>query len=114
MICVPLSAKTGEGVNNLLENIQLVARSPGAAGQPDRLAKGAVIEAKLDKGRGLANTILVQNGTLHTGDIVGHLPGQGRVMLQRQGAGPVRRTLHPCGDHRLGGSPLCRRYLQCR
>ena len=87
VICVPLSAKTGEGVNNLLENIQLVAEVQELRANPDRLAKGAVIEAKLDKGRGPVATILVQNGTLHTGDIViaGTSLGKVRVMLNDKG-----------------------------
>ncbi len=87
VICVPLSAKTGEGINNLLENIQLVAEVQELRANPDRLAKGAVIEAKLDKGRGPVATILVQNGTLHTGDIViaGTSLGKVRVMVNDKG-----------------------------
>ena len=69
IICVPVSALTGQGIDDLLENILLVAEVQELKANPNRLAKGAVIEARLDKGRGPVATLLVQNGTLHTGDI---------------------------------------------
>ncbi|MBR6983460.1 MAG: translation initiation factor IF-2, partial [Ruminococcus sp.] len=64
VICVPVSAKTGEGIEELLENVLLVAEVQELKANPDRLAKGTVIEARLDKGRGPIATLLVQNGTL--------------------------------------------------
>ncbi|MBP0958843.1 MAG: translation initiation factor IF-2, partial [Oscillospiraceae bacterium] len=70
IICVPISAKTGMGINELLENIILVADVKELKANPDRLAKGTVVEARLDKGRGPIATLLVQNGTLHTGDVI--------------------------------------------
>ena len=68
--CVPVSAKTGMGIDDLLEMVLLVADMKELKANPDRAAKGTVIEARLDKGRGPVASILVQNGTLHTGDIV--------------------------------------------
>ena len=67
MICVPVSAKTGEGIDTLLEMINLVAEVQELKANPNRMATGTVIEARLDKGRGPVATMLVQNGTLHTG-----------------------------------------------
>ena len=64
VICVPVSAKTKENLDTLLETIQLVAEVMELKANPERLAKGTVIEAKLDKGRGPVATVLVQNGTL--------------------------------------------------
>ena len=87
IICVPVSALTGEGINDLLENILLVADVMELKANPNRLAKGAVIEARLDKGRGPVATLLVQNGTLHTGDIIiaGTSVGRVRQMLNDKG-----------------------------
>lgn len=87
VICVPVSAKTGEGIESLLENILLVAEVAELKANPDRLAKGTVIEARLDKGRGPIATLLVQNGTLHTGDIIiaGTAVGRVRVMTNDKG-----------------------------
>ena len=68
VICVPVSAKTKMGIDKLLETILLVAEMQELKANPDRSAKGTVIEAKLDKGRGPIATLLVQNGTLHAGD----------------------------------------------
>ena len=87
VICVPVSAKSGEGIESLLEMILLVAETQELAANPDRLARGTVIEAKLDRGRGPVATILVQNGTLHTGDVViaGTALGRVRVMLDDKG-----------------------------
>ncbi len=86
-ICVPVSAKTGEGIEDLLENILLVAEVRELKANPNRLAKGTVIEARLDKGRGPIATILVQNGTLHTGDVIiaGTTVGKVRVMTNYKG-----------------------------
>ena len=87
VICVPVSAKTKMGIQDLLENIQLVAEVKELKANPDRMAKGTVIEAKLDKGRGPVATILVQNGTLRTGDsvIAGTAIGRVRVMTNSKG-----------------------------
>ncbi len=87
VICVPVSAKTGDGIDDLLENVLLVAEVAELKANPNRLAKGAVIEARLDKGRGPIATLLVQNGTLHTGDIIiaGTAVGRVRVMTNDQG-----------------------------
>ena len=70
IICVPVSAKTGDGIDELLENVLLVAEVQDLKANPDRLAKGTVIEARLDKGRGPIATLLVQNGTLKQGDVL--------------------------------------------
>ena len=82
VICVPVSAKTGQGLDDLLDTIILVADMQELRANPDRQAKGVVIEAQLDKGRGPVATFLVQKGTLHTGDIVvaGTAVGRVRVM----------------------------------
>ncbi len=87
VICVPVSAKTGMGIDELLENVLLVAEVAELKANPNRLAKGAVIEARLDKGRGPIATLLVQNGTLHTGDIIiaGTAVGRVRVMTNDKG-----------------------------
>ncbi len=86
-ICVPVSAKKGMGIDNLLEMVQLVADMKELKANPQRMAKGTVIEAKLDKGRGPIATILIQNGTLHTGDIIiaGTSVGKVRVMTDDRG-----------------------------
>ena len=94
IICVPVSALTGQGIDDLLENILLVAEVQELKANPNRLAKGAVIEARLDKGRGPVATLLVQNGTLHTGDIIiaGTSVGRVRQMLDDKG-----RTVQEAG-----------------
>ena len=87
VICCPVSAKTGDGIENLLEMILLVADTMELKANPDRMAKGTVIESRLDKGRGPIATVLVQNGTLHLGDavIAGTAFGRVRTMLNDQG-----------------------------
>ncbi|MDE5770049.1 MAG: translation initiation factor IF-2 [Ruminococcus sp.] len=87
VICVPVSAKTGEGIDELLENVLLVAEVKELKANPDRLAKGTVIEARLDKGRGPIATLLVQNGTLKQGDVLiaGTAVGRVRVMTNHKG-----------------------------
>ena len=87
VICVPVSAKTGEGIDDLLENILLIAETSELKANPDRRAKGTVVEARLDKGRGPIATLLVQNGTLHTGDVIiaGTAVGRVRVMTNDKG-----------------------------
>lgn len=87
VICVPVSAKTGMGIDDLLENILLVAEMGELRANPNRRAMGTVIEARLDKGRGPIATLLVQNGTLHTGDVLiaGMTVGRVRVMTNDKG-----------------------------
>ena len=85
--CIPVSAKTKEGLDDLLEMVALVAEMKELRANPDRAAKGTVIEARLDKGRGPIATVLVQNGTLHKGDIIiaGSTVGRVRVMMNDKG-----------------------------
>ena len=87
VICVPVSALTGMGISDLLENVLLVAEMKDLRANPARRAKGIVIEAKLDRGRGPVATVLVQNGTLHSGDIViaGTSVGRIRAMSDENG-----------------------------
>ena len=87
VICVPVSAKTGEGIDDLLENVLLVAEMQELKANSTRRAKGTVVEARLDKGRGPVATVLVQNGTLHTGDVLiaGTTVGRVRVMTNDKG-----------------------------
>ena len=87
VICVPVSALTGQGIDDLLESVLLVAEVKELKANPNRRAKGIVIEAKLDKGRGPVATVLVQNGTLHSGDIViaGTSVGRVRAMTDDKG-----------------------------
>ena len=87
VICVPVSAKTGMGIDKLLETILLVSEMCELKANPNRAAKGVVIEAKLDKGRGPIATFLVQNGTLKSGDYVvaGAAVGRVRAMTDYRG-----------------------------
>ena len=82
-IFVPISALKGGGIDELLENILLVTEMQELKANPNRLALGTVIEAKLDKGRGAVATLLVQNGTLNVGDplVVGNTYGRVRAMI---------------------------------
>ncbi|MGG3384046.1 translation initiation factor IF-2 [Heyndrickxia faecalis] len=86
-IFVPISALTGEGIDNLLEMILLVSEVEELKANPNRRALGSVIEARLDKGRGPVATLLVQNGTLRIGDpiVVGHTYGRVRAMVNDLG-----------------------------
>ena len=86
-ICVPISAKTHQNIDTLLENILLVADMQELKANPNRNAKGTVIEARLDKGCGPIATVLVQNGTLRTGDVIvaGKSVGRVRVMTDDRG-----------------------------
>ncbi|MBQ3257649.1 MAG: translation initiation factor IF-2, partial [Oscillospiraceae bacterium] len=86
-IIVPISAKTGMGIDDLLENVVLLAEMQELKANPNRAAKGAVIEARLDRGRGPVMTVLVQNGTLKKGDIIiaGTAVGRVRVMINDKG-----------------------------
>ena len=87
VICVPVSALTKQGIDDLLENVLLVAEMKELKANPNRLAKGLIIESKLDKGRGPVATVLVQNGTLHNGDVViaGTAVGRVRAMTDHKG-----------------------------
>ena len=86
-VFVPVSAKTGEGINELLEMISLTAEVLELKANAKRRARGLVIEAKLDKGRGPVARILIQKGTLHVGDSinVGHAFGRVRAMMDDKG-----------------------------
>ena len=86
IIC-PISAKTGEGIDNLLEMVNLTAEMQELKANPNRSAHGAVIEARLDKGRGPVATLLVQNGTLKQGDVIiaGTAVGRVRAMTNDKG-----------------------------
>ncbi len=86
-ICVPVSALTGMGIEDLLESINLVAEVKELKANPNRRAKGAVVEARLDKGQGPVATILVQNGTLRRGDCIIAGTAVGRVRVMRNDAG---------------------------
>ena len=86
-ICVPVSAVRGDGIKELLDMILLSADMLELKANPERPAKGTVVEARLDKGRGAVATLLVQNGTLHNGDIIiaGTAVGRVRVMTDDKG-----------------------------
>ncbi len=87
IIC-PISAKTGMGIDNLLEMVILTAEVAELKANPSRAAQGTVVEARLDKGRGPVATLLVQNGTLHSGDIIiaGTAVGRVRAMVDDKGS----------------------------
>ena len=86
-ICVPISAKFNKNIDELLEMVTLVADMKELKANPDRMGKGTVVEAQLDKGRGPVATVLVQNGTLRVGDIVvaGTAVGRVRAMVDDRG-----------------------------
>ncbi|MBR2895507.1 MAG: translation initiation factor IF-2 [Oscillospiraceae bacterium] len=87
IIC-PISAKTGMGIDNLLEMVTLTAEMAELKANPNRAAQGTVVEARLDKGRGPVATLLVQNGTLRQGDIIiaGTAVGRVRAMMDDKGS----------------------------
>ncbi len=95
VICVPVSALTKMGIEDLLENVLLVAEVKELKANPNRRAKGIVIEAKLDKGRGPVATVLVQNGTLNNGDIVIAGTAVGRVRAMTDHNGKHLKTAEP-------------------
>ena len=86
-VVVPVSAKTGEGIEQLLEMILLTSEVLELKANPDRLARGIVVESKLDKGRGPVATVLIQKGTLHVGDnvAIGSAYGKVRAMINDKG-----------------------------
>lgn len=87
VVCVPISAKKGEGISDLLENIFLVADILELKANPKRAAEGAVIEARLDRTKGSLATLLVQNGTLEVGDVIvaGNVWGKIKAVFNEQG-----------------------------
>ena len=87
VIAVPVSAKTGMGIDELLDNVLLISEVKELKANPDRLAKGTVIEARLDKGKGPVATLLVENGTLRDSDIIiaGTSVGRVRTMMNDKG-----------------------------
>ncbi len=95
VMCVPVSALTGMGIPDLLENILLIAEVKEYKANPSRRAKGIVIEAKLDRGRGPVATVLVQSGTLHSGDIVIAGTAVGRVRAMTDDKGKTLKTAGP-------------------
>ncbi len=112
--CIPVSALSHMGIDDLLEMILLVADMKELKANPDRAARGTVIEARLDKGRGPIATVLVQNGTLHTGDIIvaGTTVGRVRAMMDDRGrkvktAGPsIPVEITGLNDVPVGGDTL--------
>ncbi|MBR6742336.1 MAG: translation initiation factor IF-2 [Clostridia bacterium] len=94
-ICCPVSALTHAGIDELLENVLLVAEVKELKANPKRHAKGIVIEAKLDRGRGPVATVLVQNGTLHAGDIVIAGTSVGRVRAMTDHTGKLLKEAGP-------------------
>lgn len=95
VICVPVSAKTRMGIDSLLESVLLVAEMQELKANPDRAAKGIVIEARLDKGRGPIATLLVQKGTLRSGDIIVAGSSVGRVRVMKNDKGESVREAGP-------------------
>ncbi len=93
VMCVPVSALTGMGIEQLLENVLLVAEVKELKANPNRRAKGVIIESRLDHGRGTVATVLVQNGTLYAGDIViaGTSVGRVRAMINDKGQ-PIKEA----------------------
>ena len=94
-IVCPISAKTGEGIDNLLDMVLLTAEMRELKANPNRAAMGAVIEARLDKGRGPVATLLVQNGTLNQGDIIIAGTAVGRVRAMTDYRGKKLKTAGP-------------------
>ena len=95
VMCVPVSALTGKGIDELLENVLLIAEFKEFKANPNRRAKGVVIEAKLDKGRGPVATVLVQNGTLKIGDTIIAGTAVGRVKAMKDDNGKHIKSAGP-------------------
>lgn len=102
VVC-PISCKTGEGIDNLLESLLLIADMKELLANPEKEARGIIIEARLDKGKGPVATVLVQNGTLHTGDniISGLTMGKVRAMIDDTGK-TVKEAGPSCAVNVLG------------
>lgn len=94
-IFVPVSAKTGQGISDLMDTILLVAEVQELKANPDRAARGLVLEARLDKGKGAVANMLVQKGTLHTGDIVAAGSAHGRVRAMTDSTGRTIKSAGP-------------------
>ena len=96
-VFVPVSAHTKEGIPELLEMILLTAEVKELKANPNRNARGLIIEAELDKGKGPVATVLVQKGVLHVGDTVaaGSCYGKVRAMMDDKGPQSQRRPVHP-------------------
>ena len=103
VMCVPVSALTHRGIDDLLENILLIAEVQEYKANPNRRAKGVIIESKLDKGRGPVATVLVQNGTLHPGDIVIAGTAVGRVRSMTDHTGKIVKVAGPSVPVELTG-----------
>ncbi len=95
VICVPVSALTGMGIEDLLESVLIVAEMKELKANPAKRAKGLIIESRLDKGRGPVATVLVQNGTLHSGDIVIAGTAVGRVRAMTNDKGETLKSAGP-------------------
>ena len=95
VMCVPVSALTGKGIDTLLENVLFLAEFKDFKANPNRRAKGVVIEAKLDKGRGPVATVLVQNGTLKVGDTIIAGTAVGRVKAMKDDNGKHIKSAGP-------------------
>ncbi len=95
VICAPVSALTGKGISELLENVLFIAEFKDLKANPNRRAKGVVIEAKLDKGRGPVATVLVQNGTLKVGDTIIAGTAVGRVKAMKDDNGKHIKSAGP-------------------
>ncbi len=95
VICVPVSALTGAGIEDLLEYINLTAEVQELKANPNRRARGTVVEARLDKGRGPVATLLVQSGTLNQGDIIIAGTAVGRVRVMTNDKGRTIKTAGP-------------------
>ncbi|MCL2508936.1 MAG: translation initiation factor IF-2 [Oscillospiraceae bacterium] len=96
IICVPVSAITKMNIDKLLESILLIAEMKELRANPNRSARGIVIEAKLDKGRGPVATLLVQNGTLKSGDVIVAGEAVGRVRVMTDDRGRKTESAGPC------------------
>ncbi|MDD5553727.1 MAG: translation initiation factor IF-2, partial [Candidatus Omnitrophica bacterium] len=102
-ITVPVSAKTGQGIDNLLEMILLEAQMLELKANPGKPARGAVIEAKLSKGRGPVATLLVQNGSLHLGDVIIADKFYGRIKAMQNDRGHAVTTAGPSSPVEVSG-----------
>jgi len=102
-IVCPISAKTGMGVDNLLEMLTLTAEVSELKANPNRAAQGTVIEARLDKGRGPVATLLVQNGTLHVGDVIIAGTSVGRIRTMTGDKGQRLETAGPSVPVEIAG-----------
>lgn len=103
VICVPISAKNKQNIDVLLEMVSLVAEVQDLKANPNRLAKGTVIEAKLDKGRGPVASLLVQNGTLKQGDIIIAGTALGKIRVMRDDRGNVIKEALPSVPVEIAG-----------